>query len=516
MPPNTPPWVVKDLSTILGLDDETIKQMIIPDLESYTHEAGLRVHLQDFLGSSSQSQSFINRYISFRFPSLPPTQSRPHSQSLTPNPSSLKPQPSKSKSKALTPLNLSRPTSTSGSSRTKPPANNIPEALEAAFGPGGKVYQKKDLDESGFGGWGKSTGGTPKSGGGGGSGTQTPSGSQSQNQRVRQAGAINIQIQEPKAQQFQPRLDVPSSIGAASGSGSAAGSRTSSSKGKNRAGEEKIWDKPKSKAVKRLEGIVDKLRIIKESNGEGKIKDDKSISCFCQARVHPLSPYTPICQSCGLTLCNIQQPYLPCPSCSSPLSTPAQISRLILRLESEIEHQLSKEEIERQQMEQERLERLAVQAGGGSFPSLPGQIPPQSIVTTNNQGRKVISIGSRVKGKSKITTTTYIPKPPTPSTPKEGREGDKIPDDIVPRLRYNPIDKNRLEKELNKLSNYRKEHDRPYGDPKLLGSDKGKDGVVLVYRELVVPVIRSEETAGRRKKGKAKRLGEGGREVPGA
>ncbi|WVQ70186.1 uncharacterized protein L199_008411 [Kwoniella botswanensis] len=481
MPPNTPPWVVKDLSSILGLDDETIKQMIIPDLESYTHEARLRVHLLDFLGPSSQSQSFINRYISFRFPSLPSTQSQPQSQSLTPNPSSLKPQPSKSKSKAQTPLNLSRPTSTPGSSRTKPLANNIPEALEAAFGSGGKVYQKRDLDESGFGGWGKSTGGTPKSGGG-----------------------------EPKAQQSQARLDAPSS----SASGSAAGSRTNSSKGKSRAGEEKIWDKPKSKTVKRLEGIVDKLRIIKESNGEGKIKDDKAINCFCQARVHPLSPYTPICQSCGLTLCNVQQPYLPCPSCSSPLSTPAQTSRLILRLETEIEHQLSKEEIERQQMEKERLERLAVQAGGGSFPSLPGQTPPQSIVTTNNQGRKVISIGSKVKGKSKITTTTYITKPPTPSTPKEAGEGDKILDDIVPRLKYNPIDKNRLEKESNKLLNYRKEHDRPYGDPKLLGQEK--DGVVLVYRELAVPVIRNEETAGRRKKGKAKRLGEGGREVPGA
>ncbi|WWD01498.1 hypothetical protein V866_008442 [Kwoniella sp. B9012] len=488
MPPNTPPWVVKDLSTILGLDDETIKQMIIPDMESYTHEARLRVYLQDFLGPSSQSQSFINRYISFRFPSLPSSQSQtqpqpqPQTQSLTPNPSSLKPQPSKSKLKAQTPLNLSRPTSTPGSSRIRPPPNNIPEALEAAFGPGGKVYQKKDLDESGFGGWGKSTGGTPKSGGG-----------------------------EPKAQQSQQaRLDFPTS----STSGSGAGSRTSSSKGKSRAGEEKIWDKPKSKTVKRLEGIVEKLRIIKESNGEGKIKDDKAINCFCQARVHPLSPYTPICQSCGLTLCNLQQPYLPCPSCSSPLSTPAQTSRLILRLESEIEQQLSKEEIERQQMEKERLERLAVQAGGGSFPSLPGQTPSQSIVTTNNQGRKVISIGSKVKGKSKITTTTYIPKPPTPSTPKEVGEGDKIPDDIVPRLRYNPIDKIRLEKELNKLLNYRKEHDRPYGDPKLLTSDK--DGVVLVYRELVVPVIRNEETAGRRKKGKAKRLGEGGREVPGA
>ncbi|WVW83207.1 hypothetical protein I302_105225 [Kwoniella bestiolae CBS 10118] len=498
MAPSTPPWVVKDLSSILGLDDETIKQMIIPDLESYTHEARLRVHLQDFLGPSSQSQSFITRYTSHRFPSLP-TPSIP-SQSLTPtsDPSSLKPKPTQNKSsKSKSPLNLSRPSSTPGSSRSTAPVAtaNIPEALEAAFGPGGKVYQKKDLAEDGLGGWGKSS--TPRSGGGSGSHTPANVGG-GPGGRVRQAGAVNIQIQEPK-----PRLDVPSS----------SGSRTSSSKGKSRDAEEKIWDKPKSREVKRLESIVDKLRVIKESNGEGKVREDNAISCFCQARVHPLSPYTPLCQSCGLTLCHLQQPYLPCPSCFNPLTTPAQTSRLILRLESEIEHQLEKEERERQAIEKERLERLAAQAGGGAFPSLPGQSPQASITTSGPGGRKVISIGSKVKGKSKITSTTYTPKPPAPSSSSTAKsKEDRVPSDIVPRLRFNPIDKARLEKELNKLSVYRRENDRPFGDMRV----SEKDAQWLVYRELVVPVIREEQGLGRRKKGKAKRLGEGGREVPGA
>ncbi|WWC61216.1 uncharacterized protein I303_103796 [Kwoniella dejecticola CBS 10117] len=531
----TPSWVVDDLSIILGLDDETIKQMIVPDLESYTHEARLRVHLQDFLGSTPQAKSFITRYTSLRFPSLASssTGSIP-SPSLTADPSLVKPT-SKTKinassktpkytsgppSRTRTPA-LSRPSSNAGSSRTA--SKEIPEVLEAAFGPGGKVYQKnRDLDvEIGWGGRASSS--SAAAAGAVGTGTATPtsgSGSRSQtpNQsgqvpRTRQAGAANFQYQYQHQDSKPPTrrlgLDAPSMPS----------SRTNSGKGKKRddaSASEKIWDKPKSPEIKRLENVLDNLRILRE--GEGKIKSpEQVIECFCQARVHPLSTYTPICQSCGLVLCTLQLPYLPCPSCRNPLSSPAQLARLILRLENEVELQLESEERERQKVERERLERLAIQAGGGAFPTLPGATPQQSITTTDKGGRKVISIGNKVKGKTKITTTTYIKPPPPTISANSSREIQDGPRDIVPRLRFAPIDHKRFEKELNKLSSFRKEHDKPFADPKaiLSGKDTNNKADGLQYREFIVPVIQ-ENGMGRRKKGKAKKLGEGGREVPGA
>nr|XP_018263938.1 uncharacterized protein I303_03814 [Kwoniella dejecticola CBS 10117]OBR86096.1 hypothetical protein I303_03814 [Kwoniella dejecticola CBS 10117] len=483
----TPSWVVDDLSIILGLDDETIKQMIVPDLESYTHEARLRVHLQDFLGSTPQAKSFITRYTSLRFPSLASssTGSIP-SPSLTADPSLVKPtSKTKINASSKTPKYTSGPPSRTRSSRTA--SKEIPEVLEAAFGPGGKVYQKnRDLDvEIGWGGRASSS--SAAAAGAVGTGTATPtSGSGS-----------------------RLGLDAPSMPS----------SRTNSGKGKKRddaSASEKIWDKPKSPEIKRLENVLDNLRILRE--GEGKIKSpEQVIECFCQARVHPLSTYTPICQSCGLVLCTLQLPYLPCPSCRNPLSSPAQLARLILRLENEVELQLESEERERQKVERERLERLAIQAGGGAFPTLPGATPQQSITTTDKGGRKVISIGNKVKGKTKITTTTYIKPPPPTISANSSREIQDGPRDIVPRLRFAPIDHKRFEKELNKLSSFRKEHDKPFADPKaiLSGKDTNNKADGLQYREFIVPVIQ-ENGMGRRKKGKAKKLGEGGREVPGA
>ncbi|WWC90122.1 uncharacterized protein L201_005055 [Kwoniella dendrophila CBS 6074] len=523
----TPAWVVKDLSAILGLDDETIKQMIIPDLESYNHEARLRVHLQDFLGSTPQAKSFTTRYLSLKFPSLTSTStpSSIPSQTLTPNPDLLKPKTNTFKNqKSKSPNNgLSRPSSNAGSSSAGIVTNkDIPEALEAAFGPGGKVYKKKEFDDLGWGGISSSKpssfGNTPRSGYN--SGSQTPSNyiNNTNNvpvQRLRQAGAINIQIQQPQpqSQSQSQRLDPP-----VIGNGSGIGSRTNSSKGKQREdnsskGKEKIWDVPKSKQVKKLEKIKENLRIVKE--GDGKLKE-QGLNCFCQARVHPLSTYTPICQSCGLTICSIQLPYLPCPSCFNPLSTPAQLSRLILRIEGEIEIQLNKEERERQLIEKERLERLAIEAGGGSFPTLSSNSSIQQGNVTMNApgGRKVISIGNKIKGKTKITTTTYTNLPSTSSNTGSGIGSRAItpePENIIPRLREKPIDSNKLEKELNKLINYRFEQNRLFADLKL-----DKKGENIKYKELYIPTIQLESQPGRRRKGKAKRLGENGREVPGA
>ena len=65
MAPDRPGWVIKDLSSILGLgqypsrplftarqpgangsDSDSIAQLVLPDLESYSNETRLKSHLQ--------------------------------------------------------------------------------------------------------------------------------------------------------------------------------------------------------------------------------------------------------------------------------------------------------------------------------------------------------------------------------------------------------------------------------------------------------------------------------------
>ncbi|WVQ98644.1 hypothetical protein IAU59_005775 [Kwoniella sp. CBS 9459] len=571
-----PAWVVKDLASVLGLDEESIKEMIIPDLESYTHEARLRIHLQDFLGASPQAKSFTAKYLSLRFPSLTNTSSVPSPAFASAGADLLKPtsktKPKNNSSSSSKSQPISRGGSATGSARATPSTSSssyayaqgagdsIPDALNAAFGPGGKVYQKnRDVDIS----WGRpaatSSGSGPASrGGGGGCGSAPGSGSQtpllqsttSQTPRLRQAGAVSVQVQEPRPVRIDtlhPSSPFPqygTSIGG-TGSGSASGSRTNSSKGKQRGDDkDKIWDQPKSREVKKLEALKEKLRMVKEGEGQAKVNLEEGVKCFCQARVHTLSSYTPLCQSCGLVICSLHPAHLPCPSCAHPLSTPAQLARLILRLEVEIENQLAKEERQRQEAERERLARLAAEAGGGAFPTLGGggggggrASTPVSVGQPAG-ARKVISIGGggggagagggkgKGKGKSTITTTTYKPSP-SPSnghSANRSRANTPPPSDIMPRLRYNPINPDKVEKGVRKLLSWREENDRPFGDfriEKLRGGVGGGGSISDVgggwkYKEMEIVHVRMEgEGDGRRRKAKARR-GEGGREVPGA
>jgi hypothetical protein len=74
----------------------------------------------------------------------------------------------------------------------------------------------------------------------------------------RQAGALSIQ-------QAKPRAD-------------------SKGKGKGKANQDgkgdKIWDLPKSREIKRLEGLKDKLTSLQ--NGEKVKREDRDLDCFCQ------------------------------------------------------------------------------------------------------------------------------------------------------------------------------------------------------------------------------------------
>ncbi|RSH91255.1 hypothetical protein EHS25_009554 [Saitozyma podzolica] len=46
MAPGRPPWVIRDLSSILGLDEESISQLLLPEFEAYTSQVKLKSHLQ--------------------------------------------------------------------------------------------------------------------------------------------------------------------------------------------------------------------------------------------------------------------------------------------------------------------------------------------------------------------------------------------------------------------------------------------------------------------------------------
>ena len=224
-----------------------------------------------------------------------------------------------------------------------------------------------------------------------------------------------------------------------------------------------------------------------------------------------MSTYTPHCPHCGLVLCDLQPPYLPCPSCLQPLYSPAQLARLVLRIDSEIEDQLASEQAKRDALEREAQQRALEQSGGGAFPTLPGGGPGRGPAAVDNT-RKVLSIGAgkgKGKGKATLTTTTY--RSASASSTPAGPATPSIPVDTVSRPRSPPLDPSRIEKEWNKVDSWRKEEDRPWGDLKA-----DKKGEVWTYVELPLSHWIEEDSEGRRKAAKKKGRGEGGRVVPGA
>jgi hypothetical protein len=182
-----------------------------------------RLTKQDFLGPSPKAKAFTDRYLSFRFPSIA-------SSSQFIPPSQAGPHPDK-------PKKLSQPPSLKGQPR--PQGLNVDD-LNARFGQGGKIYQKnKEADDAS---WAAPIGSR------GGSGSNTPG---------RPAGAVTFNEAKPK------RVEPPAS---------------SSGKGK---GVDKIWDMPRSKEVRRLEGIIGDLKGLQNSEGKTR-KDDDHQDCFCQ------------------------------------------------------------------------------------------------------------------------------------------------------------------------------------------------------------------------------------------
>lgn len=228
-------------------------------------------------------------------------------------------------------------------------------------------------------------------------------------------------------------------------------SRPTSAQNKTRSKDNSPTPPPsKSKAVRRLERLINSLESGVPPSNAGRE------GCFCNgectgfcclhiiefqllitwsiARQHDLSPYTPLCPHCGLVLCVLQAPSLPCPSCHSPILSPAARSALLSRLSAELQNILMKEEALREAARIEQEQREIEARGGGAFPSLgpsqgsgagrnihapPVQQPPEAP-------RKVISLSGGKKG-GRVVVSSFTPAPPPPPKPA----GDQVEVDDV-------------------------------------------------------------------------------------
>ncbi|KAK1231602.1 hypothetical protein PQX77_005280 [Marasmius sp. AFHP31] len=182
-----------------------------------------------------------------------------------------------------------------------------------------------------------------------------------------------------------------------------------SSKGKGRE-----TPPPKSKKVREIESLLDAVRGLNESKQP--VKDPKG-GCFCQAREHALSPYNPICRTCGLILCTLNLPQYSCPSgnCLSSLLSysPHAKESLIQRLETQLSDTLAKEAADRERAIEEAKREA------GAFPALgtpSGSPSPASTRPSTPQQHKVLSLNSKTKRVVVTTTTT---------TQKLVRKGEK-------------------------------------------------------------------------------------------
>ncbi|KAI0766885.1 hypothetical protein BD413DRAFT_480500 [Trametes elegans] len=158
---------------------------------------------------------------------------------------------------------------------------------------------------------------------------------------------------------------------------------------------------PKSKDVRKLEKLRDDLR-----NASGH-DADPSGGCFCQARMHGLSIYTPICRACGLILCELNLPHHACPHCGAALLTAAAKEGLLGMLDARIAETMAKEEEEWQRQLQ------AARSAEGAFPTLsaagtragPGAADAQSAHPVN-QTHKVLSLDAKTR---RVKVASYAP-----------------------------------------------------------------------------------------------------------
>lgn len=215
--------------------------------------------------------------------------------------------------------------------------------------------------------------------------------------------------------------------------------QTESGKGKQK-------EAPKSEEVRRLEELKSRL-----ANFKGSEIDPKR-GCFCQgmsvvpitqtlvislnsflrfcfaARDHTLSSYSPMCERCGLILCNLNLTYYVCPHCSSPLHSPEDRDILIAKVEKDLDDTLQKEAEERERAAQE------ARNAEGLFPALPGTKTPsrtpssQSLKTQSSQppqpqSYKVLSLNPKSK---KVILTTRVKATSIPASVQASQSKESL------------------------------------------------------------------------------------------
>jgi len=169
---------------------------------------------------------------------------------------------------------------------------------------------------------------------------------------------------------------------------------------------------PKSREVKRLESL---LQAVRDASANEK---DPKCGCFCLGRVHPLSPYTPICRSCGLIICSVNLPQYCCPHCMKNLMTDAQRESIVNQIDLQLASTIN-QEAEQKQRALEEAKKLV-----GAFPSLSGSSAPESSISpATPQTHKVMS----VKQNNKIVVSSYTSVLPTSNADQLEDEPDRIP-----------------------------------------------------------------------------------------
>ncbi|KAF8317079.1 hypothetical protein DL93DRAFT_583917 [Clavulina sp. PMI_390] len=184
---------------------------------------------------------------------------------------------------------------------------------------------------------------------------------------------------------------------------------------------------PKSKEVHRLENLLTAAE-----TPDWSPKHPKE-GCFCRARRHHVSRYISLCTHCGLVLCELQHPALPCPSCRSSLFLqPAARPAVIAKITSDLQAVLKSEADARERELAEQRDREIAAAGGGAFPVLQASAG-SGASHQPSQPHKVLSLNSKTK-KVMVSTTvtrTVTPPPSGPSAAERAVEEAEL-EDVVP------------------------------------------------------------------------------------
>lgn len=208
-------------------------------------------------------------------------------------------------------------------------------------------------------------------------------------------------------------------------------------------------DTAKSKEVQKLENF---LQAFQTASG---LERDPKGGCYClgknyihlskanfciiryTARIHDVSLYVPICRSCGLILCSLNQPHYCCPSCHQPLLSTTTMSTssptreaIITQLESQLATTIS-QEIEDRQRALEEARKAA-----GAFPALSpstGTNAEHQSHPPANQTHKVMSLtgnkNKNNKNRRTVTISSYTTKQPSRSgsvTPNVNDEPTRV------------------------------------------------------------------------------------------